>query len=83
MNIYETFSFGLARSICAAFPTLIEKSRAVIYISHIQYEEGLPNTVYEEMHKYFLYDFATVSICISLYMRKFLFYFLSVYNDPV
>ena len=44
--------------------------------------------IYEEMRKYYLYlrrpfiiyDFATASFWISLYMRKILFSFLSVYN---
>jgi hypothetical protein len=48
------------------------------------YEEGLPNTVYEEMRKYLvryeeavivIYDFATAPFWISLYMRKILFSF--------
>jgi hypothetical protein len=45
--------------------------------------------IYEELDKYLviyeeavnhIYDFATTPFWISLYMRKILFYFLSVYH---
>jgi hypothetical protein len=44
--------------------------------------------IYEQMSKYpymrrplVIYDFATALFQISLYMRKILFYFLSVWNE--
>ncbi len=37
--------------------------------------------IYEEMHKYLIiYDFATASAWISLYLRKIKFSFLTVYE---